>query len=252
MTENFPYKIENQKLFKEHLNLIKSKLIDYTPILPACTDYYAVLVEFRDLPETITIVKEHMYFLNETNSPIKWGLQIFHCEHNEKQIKESLKDIKNIDFINLQPKNITNRKEHTEILKTVDFWEKVRGEKILMFQTDSLLLRSGVDEFLKYDYIGAPWSKPKEGQIVGNGGLSLRTKQKMIEICIKHKDYDETLEDIYFNKHLNGVGVADIETAKKFSMEDIYSPNPLGIHNPIKIETKLLKNVFENSLQNIV
>ena len=50
-----------------------------------------------------------------------------------------------------------------------------------------MLLKSGIEEFLKWDYIGAPWEKPKEGCFVGNGGLSLRTRDKMIEITEKYK-----------------------------------------------------------------
>ena len=79
-------------------------------------------------------------------------------------------------------RNLSNI-EHSEYMETSGFWKNVKGEKALIFQTDSLLLRSGIDEFLSYDYVGAPWRKPKENQLVGNGGLSLRTVSKMIEIC---------------------------------------------------------------------
>ena len=115
----------------------------------------------------------------------------------------------------------------------------------MIFQTDSLLLREGVDEFLKYDYIGAPWRKTKEGQLVGNGGLSLRTTKKMIEICEKYTPTEQIWEDIFFIKHLKGEGVADYETAKNFSMEDVYSVNPFGVHNPIRhIDSELLRSVL--------
>jgi hypothetical protein len=130
-------------------------------------------------------------------------------------------------------------------METVDFWKKVKGKKTLIFQTDSLLLRDGIDEFLNYDYIGAPWRKPKENQWVGNGGLSLRTVSKMIEICENYPTEEQILEDIYFMKHMKGNGVADIETAMKFSMEDVFSPNPLGVHNPIRhIEPEQLRKVL--------
>ena len=46
-------------------------------------------------------------------------------------------------------------------------------------------------------------------------------------------------------KHMKGMGVADVETASKFSMEDVFSKNPLGVHNPIRhIEPKQLKKVL--------
>jgi hypothetical protein len=129
--------------------------------------------------------------------------------------------------------------------KSPDFWRRIKGEKVLIFQSDAILLREGIDEFLEYDYIGAPWLKPKENSYVGNGGLSLRTRDVILEISMTNKIKEVIWEDIYFVKCLKGRGVADIETAKRFSMEDVYSPNPLGVHYPIKyIEPELLKKVL--------
>jgi len=67
----------------------------------------------------------------------------------------------------------------------------------------------------------------------------------MVEIT-KTNDVEEVIwEDIYFVKYLKGRGVADVDDAKRFSMEDIYYPNPLGVHDPIKyIEPELLKKVL--------
>jgi hypothetical protein len=140
--------------------------------------------------------------------------------------------------------NLTNI-QHSEYMESVNFWRKVKGKKALIFQTDSLLLRNGIDEFLEYDYVGAPWRKPKENQWVGNGGLSIRTVSKMVEICDNNSVTEQIWEDIYFMKHMKGVGVADIETAMRFSMEDVFSPNPLGVHNPIRhITPEQLKKVL--------
>lgn len=85
------------------------------------------------------------------------------------------------------------------------------------------------DEFLKYDYIGAPWPWQPEGKNVGNGGFSLRSK-KMLEacqdpiisltaeesvaedniMCIKHREY---LENKYNIKY------APTQLARQFSFE---------------------------------
>lgn len=48
----------------------------------------------------------------------------------------------------------------------------------LVIQYDGFVLNPDAwsDEFLAYDYIGAPWTMP-EGRIVGNGGFSLRSKR---------------------------------------------------------------------------
>lgn len=39
------------------------------------------------------------------------------------------------------------------------------------------------DEFLKYDYIGAPWPWEPEGSDIGNGGFSLRSR-RLLDACL--------------------------------------------------------------------
>ena len=248
MIENLTYKNDNQKLFNQYLNYYDNKLKDYNPEIPAESDFYASLFDLRCLPELLPIIKNHLYFLNDNTLGIKWGLQIFHGTENEYFIKNLLKDFKNIVFENLNIPNFKERTTHTEILKTTDFWKRSKGKKILIFQNDSMLLKNGIEEFLKWDYIGAPWKKPKEGCFVGNGGLSLRSREKMIQITEKYKSDYGMWEDIYFSKYLNNNGLADLESAKRFAMEDDYCEDPMGIHNPIKIETKLLKKIFQKNV----
>lgn len=235
---------ESKKIWDEFLIQEHVKYTEYIPSIPKETDYYAVIIEPRLHPDLLTVIKSTLYHLNETDSPIKWGLQIFHGNEN-KLIVENIKSIiNNVVLTNMGVDNLTHE-EHSRYMESVGFWKQVKGTKALIFQTDSLLLRSGIDDFLGYDYVGAPWRKPKENQWVGNGGLSLRSVKKMIEICENNPVNEEILEDIYFMKHMKGVGVADIETAMKFSMEDVFSPNPLGVHNPIRhIEPEQLKKVL--------
>ena len=248
MNEEFKYKKDNQILFQNYLKFFENKLENYIPEIHEESDFYASLFDLRSLIELRPIIKNHLYFLNNNKLGIKWGLQIFHGSENEFFIKDLLKDFNNIVYENLNISNFKDRQTHTEILKTSDFWKRSKGKKILIFQNDSMLLKNGIEDFLKWDYIGAPWKKPKEGCIIGNGGLSLRTKDKMIEITEKYKSDYGMWEDIYFSKYLNGNGLADLESAEKFAMEDVYCPDPMGIHNPIKIETKLLKEIFEKNV----
>ena len=77
---------------------------------------------------------------------------------------------------------------------------------MLVFQTDSLLCRRGIDEFDTWDYIGAPWrvddlwcaGKPWLTSVGGNGGLSLRSRRKTLE-CIDAIGYTRgQCEDVYY------------------------------------------------------
>lgn len=230
------------EIWNKHLENMKKKLVNYTPSLPVDSDYFAVIVEPRIDENIETIIKTVMYYLQDSTK--KWGLQIFHGTKNIEQILNITKNWHNVSLVNLGTDNLTKR-EYNDMMMTTDFWNKVKGKKILSFQNDSILLKGGIDQFLKYDYIGAPWIKPKEGYFVGNGGLSLRNKDKMIEICTLNDDKSNIpLEDIFFVKNLKGEGVADIETAYNFSMEDIFSEHTMGLHNPIKIDPNLLEKML--------
>lgn len=235
---------ESKKIWEEFLKKEYIEHLEYTPKVVEDTEYYAVVIEPRNHPDLLTVIKSTMFHLNETNSSIKWGLQIFHGNKNEDMINNIKSSMDNVISTNIGVDGFTHQ-EHSDYMETNNFWDRVRGKKVLIFQSDSLLIRDGIDDFLEYDYVGAPWRKPKENQWVGNGGLSLRSVSVMKKICKENKPTEPILEDIFFIKYLQGKGVADIETAKKFSMEDVYSENPLGVHNPIRhIEPNLLKSVL--------
>jgi hypothetical protein len=235
---------ESKKIWEQFLIEENMKYVDYIPLISKDTENYAVIIEPRNHSDLLTVIKSTMYHLNETDSSIKWGLQIFHGNQNKDLVENIQLSLSNIVLTNMGINNLTHE-EHSRYMESIEFWKQVKGTKALIFQTDSLLLRSGIDEFLEYDYVGAPWRKPKENQWVGNGGLSLRTVNKMIEVCENNPVTEQILEDIYFMKYMKGVGVADIETAMRFSMEDVFSPNPLGVHNPIRhIGPEQLKKVL--------
>ena len=233
-------------LIENYLIKFGQKFIDYIPKIPKETNHYAVLVEPRLNHKILHILKNHMYFLNESESNIKWGLQIFHGINNEDQIKYITKDWLNVEYVNMEVDNFT-KITFNQYLKTPNFWKKVKGDKVLLFQMDSILLRHGIDEFLEYDYVGAPWTKPKEGNLVGNGGLSLRNKHKMLEICEKYIEYDPMWEDIFFTKYVDNTKLPDLETAMKFSVEDVFYPTPFGMHNPNKTSPYLIQHILDNS-----
>ncbi len=237
-------------ILENYLNEFIKKIDGYTPTIPNDTNFYAVIVEPRVDPKMLSIIKNHLYFLNNNDSNIKWGLQVFHGVDNKDFICDILKDIKNVDFVDTGVKDFT-KIEYNQYMKSHEFWSQVKGEKILTFQTDTLLLRHGIDDFLKYDYIGAPWVKPKEKRFIGNGGLSLRTKSVMLDISDKHKDYEPRWEDIFFVKWLNENQLPDIETAMKFSVENLFHPRPFGLHNPVNVSPYLLELIVNNSLRNL-
>lgn len=92
------------------------------------------------------------------------------------------------------------------------------------------------DEFLEYDYIGAPW--PHEHYRVGNGGFSLRSAKLMRHLRSNPKVYpvvspsDHYLCIIYRNAlERDGFKFAPYEIGKRFSFErDLTSLYTFGFH----------------------
>lgn len=241
------------KQTKEHIDIwntgiedIKNKFSDYIPIIFNETDYLAVIVEPRIHSDLEIICKNVMYYLNESGSDVKWGLKIYHGTKNKQFVEEFTQKWNNVHLQNLNIDDL-NGVLYNNLLKTTDFWNSIQSENILIFQTDTILRKFGIDEFISYNYIGAPWIRYREGKIVGNGGLSFRKKSKMIEIIDQFPDEEITMEDIYFCKYLKDEDIAPYEVAKQFSVEDVYYENPLGLHQP-KVEPKKLKKLLNELL----
>jgi hypothetical protein len=89
---------------------------------------------------------------------------------------------------------------------------------------------------MNYDYVGAPWIFNNK---VGNGGLSLRKKSKMLEIINKCSDRKQfspdqlNNEDVFFSDiciDKVDIKLPSFEDAKEFGIETVYSDNAFGVH----------------------
>ena len=70
---------------------------------------------------------------------------------------EICKDTKSkINIIKLDINNITVT-EYSKLFMTKDFWNKFTGEKLLIYQEDTMLFHNKIESFLQYDWIGAPF-----------------------------------------------------------------------------------------------
>jgi len=109
------------------------------------------------------------------------------------------------------------------------------AEHLLIFQPDSIICSNSnrsVDDFLAYDYVGAPWPNCEFG---GNGGLSLRRVSKtlkVLEVSPRPNNHLD-LEDNWISqkmKDLPNSNVAPASVERTFSVEMIYEERPLGFH----------------------
>lgn len=110
------------------------------------------------------------------------------------------------------------------------------AEHLLVFQPDSIFCAAAprtLNDFLVYDWIGAPWAK--DATHGGNGGLSLRKVSRILEVLDKQKRQKGSgeLEDLWLSNRLAKLpepqkAVANV--SKTFSVESVWDDAPLGYH----------------------
>ena len=213
---------------------------NYFQNIPSITDKYCVIIEPREHPMLIKVIKNFMYLLQNKG----WGLIIIHGNDNKKILKKHLHGWKNIKYVNLFVSNL-NIQQYNYIMTNIELWEciKIHGCKYaLIFQCDTVLLKDDVDDYLNYDFIGAPWCAEMNGIKGGyNGGLSMRNVNTMINIIrqgpsLLYSNLNSVNEDIYFafymEKNQNKYKLSNRDVAKSFSVETVYYHDPSGMHQP--------------------
>jgi glycosyltransferase involved in cell wall biosynthesis len=217
-------------------------LVKSTFTVPRQSENIAVIVESSLHNLFQFCVKNAIYYLNG-----KWAIEVHHSSVNAYYVRHQLRDISGIKFVE-HDSLINDIWSYNNLLKDVNFWKSfLPAKKILIFQTDSIFTRYGIEEYLKYDYVGSPWALnnpilEKKGIIkttVGNGGFSLRSLKYMILITdsFASESPENEPEDFFFVRYLDMLGfkIAPREEAYSFSIEvpcrDMKIKSaPLGLH----------------------
>ena len=179
------------------------KHIDITDII-IDSNLEAVLIEYRCFPHIELLIRNAILKLGS-----KWSFTVIcgnlNYDFMQKicmKISTNIKIVKT-NFNNLLPD------DYNLFLSSLSFWNLLKGNKILIYQEDSFIFKNNVEDFIDYDYIGAPWPKNTNDtpNCVGNGGISLRTKQIMIDIInkvsIKNTEIHDTTKIYMKNNNLN-------------------------------------------------
>ena len=199
--------------------------------------YTAVIIEPRPHNALEFCLTNFLESLDE-----RFNFIIFHGNLNVEYLENILttnliKYRHRITTINLHIDNLLSS-DYSKLLVNETFYNYIPTEYFLIFQTDSMICtknKNYIYYFINknYDYVGAPW----RSGLVGNGGLSLRKKSKMIEI-INKIPYNGCNEDIYFSVVSYRIGLniclPTFEESKKFSVETVFSDDTFGVHNPWK------------------
>jgi hypothetical protein len=118
--------------------------------------------------------------------------------------------------------------------------QHVTTDHILFVQWDAMAhdATQWTDEFLKYDYIGAPWPWDSEGRNIGNGGFSLRSRRLLEElqspaIQLNNVNEDQVIGQVY-RPQLESCGIKYPSTAlaAQFSYELGPRVPSFGFHGP--------------------
>jgi hypothetical protein len=147
----------------------------------------AVIVETREVQGFGQIVRNHLKHL-----PAHWHLEVYCADANQPFIEKELQGLAYNLHSGLVIKTVA---DYNHLFLSRGFWEGLLAyTRVLIFQADSEILRQGIEAFLHYDYVGAPWKLNFRG---GNGGLSIRNPSAMIEALDKHSKFWYTPDMIW-------------------------------------------------------
>lgn len=189
--------------------------------------YTAVIIEPRRHPALKFVLKNVL-----ENLSYEWGVLLFLGNRNVCYFHEILSELTQhahrIQYIQLNINNLSIP-EYNQLLTTPNtIYPLIKTDTFLIFQTDSMIFHENkhkIDKFLQYDYVGAPWHND-----VGNGGFSLRKKNKMLEIIDK-VPYSNEPEDVYFSTQtIVPLHKPCIQVASEFSVEAQFHPSPFATH----------------------
>ena len=167
-----------------------------------------------------------------------------------------------IEYVSIPPLNSVD--DYNEIIFQ-DLHKYFETSHCLIVQSDSFVVNSNLwkEEFLEFDYIGAPWSNKiqlnpnlvlhLEKNTVGNGGFSLRS-HKLTETTAKINftslKFPLKSEDIiichYLYKEMlnNGIRFAPPELAAQFSMENVNHLYGQDVNSVFGFHGKHLREYF--------
>lgn len=191
-------------------------------IIPRVSDKMMVIVEPRRHHLLEAVLRNFAFYL----APKGWGLMVFHGTDNAQFVRDIVRDWDYVHLVNMGVSNLSIR-DYNMLLTAPEFWERIPAEHILIFQTDTYIRKNNVDEFINYDYVGAPWSWMDRGR---NGGLSLRRKSATLR-ALSEKQYNGLNEDVFFSLDC-GLNVAPQDVCRRFSVESVLSGDTFGFHKP--------------------
>jgi hypothetical protein len=212
---------------------------------------------------------EHLQYVCENfdkNICKSWDLYVFHGKSAGPYAKQATAQIKGrrVYLIPLETDNLDGD-GYNALFKSLDFWNQVKAEDILVFQTDAVICPASqykIRDFMKYDYIGCGsyagaignkkdiWGNKysKGNSFYGIGGLSFR-KNSFQKQCIRKypeisADYPE---DVFFSNCVEQ-SVNKPESAEvlaNFCTQDSFIKRSFGAHNTWYMKADIKEKFYD-------
>jgi len=259
------------------------KQLDITITNNERNEKVAVIVEPRKHEYIIPVIKQVMSKFDDS-----WNLRVFGSDMNEAHIKENIKG--NYAFINIGINDLVSPDAYSLLLQSPQFWNKIKEENIIIFQTDSFIINNNYEIPTQYGFLGAYYyvshifdnievASPLPGVPNICGGFSYRKKSVMID-CVNNVTYDDIIEhrkthnldirifinrfilpeDCFFHNAMVVLGYdipMNTTVASEFCINTLYKQlniDPLstfGIHPFDKFDKQDIDNICGELLRNI-
>jgi hypothetical protein len=231
------------------------------------SDFESVLIEYRCLYHLEFLIRNTIIKLGDKwcHTIICGNLNYDYMVNICSSISNKIKIIKT-NYDKLYPL------EYNKFMKSLEFWNLLHGEKILIYDENSIIFKNNITDFLKWDYIDHHLTEENnhnnpDNTDIGTGSLTLRTKKIMVEIINRVNDNETKLncssidymrkiddsfshcEAIYFIKNMKDFGIgllADRNSAANFSTETIVNRNSFGGHKFWINDLQWKNRIFEN------
>ncbi|KAJ3151303.1 hypothetical protein HDU89_002142 [Geranomyces variabilis] len=201
----------------------------------------ALLIEMRPLRTMVPMLLHYMATL-----PDDWPFMLMHSAEvtpviqRSAAIKRYIKSKKLTLYLLPAEIKLQNSGDVSHFLTRKTTWLRLpeATEHIFFFQLDAMICSNSdqtVDDFLRFDWIGAPWPHIPALR-GGNGGLSMRRKSRLLR-CLDHRTWTpgSQPEDVWFSECLGSFPDAvmpTFEEGMEFAVEGRDSPHYMGIHKP--------------------
>lgn len=124
------------------------------------------------------------------NIPDDWLIQVYYTGFGQSlmgvEINRGIKrliDSGRVRLVVIPPEVLKVKKKKFELMTELWIWQNMMAEKVLLFGGTSVICSNSprnINQFVQFDYIGAPWNAYKG--FGGDGGISIRSRSWMVKV----------------------------------------------------------------------